>query len=277
MLETEAFDENKKKPLQIFYGSLHDPLSYPCEDGNPALVQAASVSIHGPHGQHIENIHLSPYNSEPDFWDRLYLGVYAGLLEKAEAFLKKGTGETLIFISAGFDASEHETESMSRHRCRLPTAFYHRFAQDVRKLADEHAKGRIVSVLEGGYSDRALCSGAMAHTLGLVESSQVQREWWSVENLSKAEKAMKKRGARTSVVTTEPWLERTASLLATFDPTYSPPAAKLIAPSTMVLRNRGKTPSHQDNGDQSAGRSHYPCENHKNSGPPPPSYLPSTS
>ena len=62
------------------------------------MVQAASVSIHGPHGQHIENIHLFPYKSEKDFWDRLYAGPYAALLRKAEAFLEKGSGDALIFI-----------------------------------------------------------------------------------------------------------------------------------------------------------------------------------
>jgi len=46
-----------------------------------------------------------------------------------------------------------------------------------------------VSVLEGGYSDRALTSGAMAHLSGLVDVAQlggkVSEEWWNVENLVK--------------------------------------------------------------------------------------------
>lgn len=87
-------------------------------------------------------------------------------------------------FSAGFDASEHETASMSRHGRKLPTSFFRRFTRDVRTLADKYAKGRIVSVLEGGYSDRALCSGAMAHVLGLAgEDAEVDESWWSVENL----------------------------------------------------------------------------------------------
>ncbi|KAG8678866.1 hypothetical protein FRC09_019458, partial [Ceratobasidium sp. 395] len=57
--------------LQMFYGSLHDILSYPCEDGDPALTMAASVSISA-HGQYIENVHLQEWADEDDFFGRLY-------------------------------------------------------------------------------------------------------------------------------------------------------------------------------------------------------------
>jgi histone deacetylase HOS3 len=76
-----------------------------------------------------------------------------------------------IFLSAGFDASEWEGEGMQRHKVNVPTEFYARIAQDVVKLAAEeglHVDGRVVSVLEGGYSDRALCSGIMSHLSGLA-------------------------------------------------------------------------------------------------------------
>lgn len=82
---------------------------------------------------------------------------------------------------------------MSRHGRKVPTSFYYRFAKDARKFANEHAKGRIISVLEGGYSDRALTSGAMAHLTGLVDldsvrnglSAGIDEGWWSVDNLTK--------------------------------------------------------------------------------------------
>ena len=69
------------------------------KDGKPELVQAASVSIHGCHGQHIENIHLEQYLSEDDFWEKLYKNKYSKLFEKARAFAR-GTPqeEVLIFI-----------------------------------------------------------------------------------------------------------------------------------------------------------------------------------
>ena len=58
------------------------------------------MSIHGPHGQHVENVHLLPYQSEADFWDRLYSGPYRRLLETAEAFLKGNaiSEEAMVFI-----------------------------------------------------------------------------------------------------------------------------------------------------------------------------------
>lgn len=65
------------------------------------MVQAASVSIHGPHGQYIENVHLEPFESEEQFWNVHYRGAYSKLLNKAEDFVKStgGTSEdTLVFI-----------------------------------------------------------------------------------------------------------------------------------------------------------------------------------
>lgn len=75
---------------------------------------------------------------------------------------------------------------MSRHGRKVPASFYHRFARDTRVFANKHANGRVISVLEGGYSDRALISGAMAHTAGLADPKrgEVDESWWDVENLS---------------------------------------------------------------------------------------------
>jgi histone deacetylase HOS3 len=77
---------------------------------------------------------------------------------------------------------------MSRHGRRVPTSFYYRFARDACQFADAHASGRIISVLEGGYSDRALTSGAFAHLVGLVKvpAEHVDETWWSLSNLEEA-------------------------------------------------------------------------------------------
>ncbi|KAF8234390.1 Arginase/deacetylase [Tricholoma matsutake] len=244
-----------KPGLQVYYGSIHDILSFPCEDGKPELVQAASVSIHKSHGQYIENIHLQTYTSEQHFWDVLYKDHYSKILQKAEDFLDAtgGPGEdVMVFISCGMDACEHEYASMSRHNRKVPTSFYYRFAQDVCAFSDKYARGRVVSVLEGGYSDRALISGAMAHLSGLADDAQptggnVKEEWWNVESLEKLEKATKKRrGGRQSLTTAnfnsvEPWLERTLEILSSLD-TVSPPLRKTPAPApiSMILRNRDR-------------------------------------
>ncbi|KAA1477727.1 Arginase/deacetylase [Dentipellis sp. KUC8613] len=240
-----------KPGLQIYYGSAHDILSYPCEDGKTELVQAASTSIHGPHGQHIENVHLAPYDSDAQFWDTIYGQTYGKLLRKAEEFVKRTEkdGEVLVFISCGFDACEHEYASMQRHARKVPTALYHRFARDARAFADRWARGRLVSVLEGGYSDAALLSGAFAHAVGLADDkplSDARQEWWCKGNLEKLAKRSRKPKTSLSTPGSPPapaWLERTTALLRTLDP--APPAASrraFVPPSTRTLRAR-KRPS----------------------------------
>lgn len=76
---------------------------------------------------------------------------------------------------------------MSRHGRKVPTSFYHRFTEDACNFADRFAKGKIISVLEGGYSDRALTSGAMAHLCGMTAAAngKVDEAWWGVHNLDK--------------------------------------------------------------------------------------------
>ena len=167
----------------IGYYSLHDINSYPCEGGDDQKVQAASLCIDNAHGQSIWNVHLQPWKTEEEFWD-LYETRYKVLLEKARGFLQHHTSrlhaegkvqpKSAIFISAGFDASEWEGAGMQRHKVNVPTEFYARFTRDMVQLAQEEGTGcdgRVISVLEGGYSDRALCSGVLSHLSGLSRPS----------------------------------------------------------------------------------------------------------
>ncbi|KAG2360657.1 Arginase/deacetylase [Suillus spraguei] len=231
---------------QIFYGSIHDVLSFPCEDGKASFVQAASTSIHGPHGQYIENIHLQTYSTEAYFWDVLYKEQYSVMLKRASQFLDSTGGpgdDVMVFISCGFDACEHEYPSMSRHDRKVPTSFYHRFALDTCAFADVYARGRVVSVLEGGYSDRALSSGAMAHICGLVgEIVQVDERWWDLKNLIKLEKATKTRKFMPGNADPEPWLARTSELLSHLDVYRTPPqpSQNWVRPTSRTLRERKK-------------------------------------
>ncbi|QRW20462.1 histone deacetylase family protein [Rhizoctonia solani] len=271
-LEAEArfaagISEAQPEGLQIYYGSLHDILSYPCEDGDPTLTAAASVSLHGnAHGQHIENVHLQEWKDEDDFFNRLYgnssesegEGYATRLFGRAKDFLK-GTGaipeKTMVFVSCGFDAGENEYESMSRHNRRVPTTFYHRFACDAREFAEVYAKGRVVGVLEGGYSDRALVSGGMAWINGMIGlRTQNARDLWKIPNLEKIELATglkKTRKPRSSTSKTpapshEPWISRVLDLLPTLDGTFgashlsAPRTKKKVdpLPSTRTLRDR---------------------------------------
>ena len=70
---------------------------------------------------------------------------------------------------------------MQRHQVNVPTSFYARLTSDVVAIAAEEGlgvDGRVVSVLEGGYSDRALMSGILSHISGLtvVPASTAQTE-----------------------------------------------------------------------------------------------------
>lgn len=185
-----AWDQNRKaqtaaknaaphKKTPIGYYSLHDINSYPCEWGDEEKVRNASLCIENAHGQSIWNVHLEPWSTHDEFW-RLYETKYEVLLEKARIFLRSHTArlrasghepKAAIFISAGFDASEWEGAGMQRHSVNVPTDFYARFTADIVKLSHEDdlgVDGRVISVLEGGYSDRALTSGVLSHICGLA-------------------------------------------------------------------------------------------------------------
>lgn len=49
-------------------------------------------------------------------------------------------------------------------------------------FADRHTEGKVVSVLEGGYSDRALTGAAMGHVIGLLDRPG-EAIWWSEAEL----------------------------------------------------------------------------------------------
>ncbi|KAK5699519.1 histone deacetylase [Elasticomyces elasticus] len=169
----------------IGYFSLHDINSYPCEMGDEEKVQAASLCIGEAHGQSVWNIHLQSWNSMEEFW-ALYESRYVVLIDKARRFLRLHTqrlkaegkeSKAAVFLSAGFDASEWEGSGMQRHAVNVPTEFYARFARDVVQMANAECEGRVISVLEGGYSDRALCSGVMSHLSGLCGRSVVEQSF----------------------------------------------------------------------------------------------------
>jgi histone deacetylase HOS3 len=187
-----AYDQNTRalkqpknalswKKTSIGYFSLHDINSYPCESGGEEKVNAASICIENAHGQSIWNVHLQPWKSEAEFWE-LYEKRYSVLIEKTRSYLRFQTERLrsivsgpkpkgAIFLSAGFDASEWESDGMQRHKVNVPTEFYARLTRDVVKLAAEEGcavDGRIISVLEGGYSNRALCTGVFSHLSGLA-------------------------------------------------------------------------------------------------------------
>jgi histone deacetylase HOS3 len=175
------------KKTSIGYFSIHDINSYPCEMGDEEKVKNASICIDNAHGQTVWNVHLESWDSVEEFW-QLYETKYTVLLDKTRNYLRgqskrlraaNQASKAAIFISAGFDASEWESAGMQRHQVNVPTDFYARLTQDIIKLAAEEGlgtDGRVISVLEGGYSDRALFSGILSHLSGLVSDQSLPEQ-----------------------------------------------------------------------------------------------------
>ena len=65
----------------------------------------------------------------------------------------------MIFVSAGFDA--HRDDDLGQ--LGLVEDDYAWITEKIKGIADRHAKGRIVSCLEGGYNLRALARSVAAH------------------------------------------------------------------------------------------------------------------
>jgi acetoin utilization deacetylase AcuC-like enzyme len=71
----------------------------------------------------------------------------------------------LIIISAGFDA--HMRDPLAN--LNLDEADFAWATQKIMEVADQHAGGRIVSVLEGGYDLEALANSAAVHVTALMQ------------------------------------------------------------------------------------------------------------
>lgn len=184
---------------KIGYFSIHDVNSFPSEAGfaDPQKIKESSVRLMN-HGLCIWNIHMEPYNGKEEFM-RLYNEEYRGLFKRARQFLSKEKAiaeskglpfNPLVLLSAGFDGSEYETGSMQRHAVYVPTEFFHMFTKDAVELASEYSKGRVVSLLEGGYSDGALSTGVLSH-LGGLAGAPWDPEWGSPANVKELEKGCK--------------------------------------------------------------------------------------
>jgi acetoin utilization deacetylase AcuC-like enzyme len=71
----------------------------------------------------------------------------------------------LILFSAGFDAHAEDDMAM----LRFADADYAWITEQVKPVAERHAQGRIVSVLEGGYALSALGRSAVQHIRVLAD------------------------------------------------------------------------------------------------------------
>lgn len=87
----------------------------------------------------------------------------AAMTDQLLPALRKFAPELLI-ISAGFDA--HHLDPLGG--LQFTDDDYHWITRELMKVADESADGRVVSVLEGGYSLEGLASGTAAHVRALM-------------------------------------------------------------------------------------------------------------
>jgi acetoin utilization deacetylase AcuC-like enzyme len=69
----------------------------------------------------------------------------------------------LLLISAGFDA--HKADPLAG--MELDEMDFSWVTKELRKLAEKHSNGRVVSCLEGGYDINALASSVVSHVEAL--------------------------------------------------------------------------------------------------------------
>jgi len=87
--------------------------------------------------------------------DREYLDAFEKKLRPAAlAFAPE-----FVFVSAGFDAHEHDTLG----GMRVTTEGFGKLTRIVKEIADRCCRGRIVSVLEGGYGLAGLAASVETH------------------------------------------------------------------------------------------------------------------
>lgn len=112
----------------------------------------------GAHGQ-ITNIPFAPHTSSAQF-RKTY--------EREVLPLLDSYAPELILISAGFDA--HTNDPLAN--LDFQTSDFAWITDRLAELAGTHAKGRVVSTLEGGYDLRALAESATAHVRSLQEAAR---------------------------------------------------------------------------------------------------------
>jgi acetoin utilization deacetylase AcuC-like enzyme len=109
-----------------------------------------------PMGTNMCNVPIPPYTRGGEVRDM----IEAMWMPRLEEFKPQ-----MIFISAGFDA--HREDDLGQ--LGLVEADYEWITQRVKSVADRHAKGRIVSCLEGGYALDAMARSVAIHLRVLAD------------------------------------------------------------------------------------------------------------
>jgi acetoin utilization deacetylase AcuC-like enzyme len=128
----------------LFYASTHQMPLYP---GTGALGETGVGNIC--------NAPLRPY----DTGDQFRQAFESRILPALHDF-----GPDIVLISAGFDA--HEADPLANLRLKEPDFAW--ATEALMRVAERHAGGRVVSMLEGGYDLDALARSAAAHVTALI-------------------------------------------------------------------------------------------------------------
>lgn len=129
----------------VMYASTHQMPLYP------------GTGARNERGNHdtIVNVPLRPYDDGAVFREAFEIGI----LSRLDAF-----APDLIVISAGFDA--HKLDPLAN--LMLDESDFGWATRKLMELADRHAGGRVVSVLEGGYDLEGLSRSVAAHVDALM-------------------------------------------------------------------------------------------------------------
>jgi acetoin utilization deacetylase AcuC-like enzyme len=100
---------------------------------------------------------VSPEGAPAQVWR----AAFEGLMDKVDAFRPD-----LILVSAGFDAHRRDPVGGGQS---VEEADFAWATRAIASVANAHAKGRVVSSLEGGYDLEALGRSALAHVRALAE------------------------------------------------------------------------------------------------------------
>jgi acetoin utilization deacetylase AcuC-like enzyme len=130
----------------LFYASTHQ---YPLYPGTGAARETGVGNI--------VNVPLPPLAGSAEF----RLGVTREILPALDRFRPE-----MVLISAGFDA--HKRDPLAQ--LLLDEADYTWITEELLEIARQHAGGRVVATLEGGYDLAALGASAAAHVRALMSA-----------------------------------------------------------------------------------------------------------
>ncbi len=131
----------------LFYASTHQ---FPCYPGT-GLAEEHGVA------ENVVNVLLDPGSGSAAF-----RAAWSGqVLPALERF-----APDLLVISAGFDADKRDPQA----QLRVEPADFAWLTEQLMDLAERRFKGRVVSVLEGGYDLDALREGVSAHVRALMRA-----------------------------------------------------------------------------------------------------------